>query len=223
MTSDYQQLRHQAGVMSSYDGYLRSNIVNKLSQDCAVNFKNNIFIHASKRIQRYLINRVTKNKNKMQTENIESSKKTKKKIWKTPKYLFDPEVKEKPDDAIIKILDEDFNFGILIPDDPLNYFQFLEGWKNFILIPLYSAGRKHVQYDKTSFFELLKKQKSVQQKLGKPENLFTLITVELKQIKIIVETKHQNLSNRLALIRARGCLLVASKVNQLNFQIKVKI
>jgi hypothetical protein len=87
MTPDYQQLRHQAGVISSYDGYLRSNIVNKLSQDYAVNFKNNIFIHASKRIQRYLFNRVIKNKNNMKKEmhkeNIESSKKTKKKIWKT--------------------------------------------------------------------------------------------------------------------------------------------
>lgn len=155
--------------LPKYDGNRgRGNIFKSLAKNYKTVFENNIWMHAYSRVRKLL--------KKLNPEA------TKEEIYQNLSHLFDKDSKHE------KTLNFYFDWKKAhfypIEYKPMQFvYDFFKiqqlnesnEWKNFTLVPLYKAGRKHIQYDKESFLGLLgaigKRPQKPSEKTGKPVNI----------------------------------------------------
>lgn len=140
------------GTLQKYDGAGRSNIFINLASQYETVFKNNLWMHDYPRVRKLL---------KRLNPDADNSE-----IYRNLHYLFN----EKP--LYQKTLNFHFNWErghfVGVKKNPIKFvYDFFKiqqlnesnEWKNFTLVPLFSSGRKHIQYDRRSFHAMLGKLK----------------------------------------------------------------
>jgi transposase len=154
-----QQYESMRNGLPKYDGTFKSNIFIDLANGYKTVFHNNIWMHAYPRVRKLL--------KKLNPEASNSQ------IYTNLSYLFDQTSKH----------EKSLNFHFAWPkahfhnikQRPMSFvYDFFKiqqlneqnEWKNFTLVPLYKAGRKHIQYDRRAFHALLCALKIVPKKLN---------------------------------------------------------
>lgn len=177
LSEEYSQMRNQFGLRK-YDRRYKGNLFMYAAQNYTTVFNNNIWMHAKSRMKRVLY--------KMFPET------DKKEIWNCMKYLFftkpqtlPPVPSEMMQERIRKFLNFEPTLGYFryVKSRPASYLKLFHTiqslnesneWKNFNLIPLYTAGLKHVTYDQKGVYSLLSRLKMVPKKVnekGTPVNI----------------------------------------------------
>jgi len=154
-----QQYELMRGKLPKYNGSSKSNLFIDLANGYKTVFHNNIWMHAYPRVRK-LLKRL----------NPEASNSE---IYTNLSYLFDQTSKHE------KTLNFHFNWSKAyfhnVKENPMNFvcdffkiqqLNDMKEWKNFTLVPLYKAGRKHIQYDRRAFHALLCALKIVPKKLS---------------------------------------------------------
>lgn len=130
-----------------YDMSYRSNLFNELAQTLETSFNNNIWMHAYNRIKKFI---------KCQYEIYDKTM-----LYRVMKYLTCEEFTLNEGDPIPVWRQGHFRNVKFNPLDFLKDFYMIwkfnddNGFKNFILIPTFRAGRLHINYGKDAFFNLL--------------------------------------------------------------------
>ncbi|MGL5961115.1 MAG: zinc ribbon domain-containing protein [Cetobacterium sp.] len=154
-----QQYESMRNGLPKYDGSSKSNLFIDLANGYKTVFHNNIWMHAYPRVRK-LIKRL----------NPEASNSE---IYTNLSYLFDQTSQHE------KSLNFHFNWSKAyfhnVKQNPMSFvcdffkiqqLNDMKEWKNFTLVPLYKAGRKHIQYDRRAFHALLCALKIVPKKLN---------------------------------------------------------
>jgi len=154
-----QQYESMRNGLPKYDGSSKSNLFIDLANGYRTIFHNNIWMHAYPRVRKLL---------KRLNPDAPNSQ-----IYTNLSYLFDHTSKHE------KTLNFHFNWPKAhfhnVKQNPMNFIidffkiqklNDINEWKNFTLVPLYKAGRKHIQYDRRAFHALLCALKIVPKKLN---------------------------------------------------------
>lgn len=159
-----QQYESMRNGLPKYDGSSKSNLFIDLANGYKTVFHNNIWMHAYPRVRK-LLKRL----------NPEASNSE---IYTNLSYLFDQTSQHE------KNLNFHFNWSKAhfhnVKQNPMSFvcdffriqqLNDMKEWKNFTLVPLYKAGRKHIQYDRRAFHSLLCALKIVPKKLNEKERM----------------------------------------------------
>jgi transposase len=159
----YKNLRNNLNINHVYNKSYRGNLFHQLANQYETCFNNNIWMHGSKRIQRFL-----------KCLNPDA---TKREVEKNVAFLY------VEDTTYTKTLNFHFDWekGHFknIKSNPISYLKDFYNiqqqnekskWKNFKLIPLYKPFRKHIEYGKVAFHQLLCSIKKCPKKMSAQQN-----------------------------------------------------
>lgn len=167
--ADYKKLRLLKFSSYIYDSSRRQNIFVTQANLYETNFHNNLFVHAYKRIRRFL----------------KQFEKDAKIVYQTLDTLFDRKSKFVANENLINLMKIHLNYNgqgfydLKNKQKYINYIEFffnlqkynnLNGLRNFRLVPIYRFGSHHIQYDSKSLFELLRRFKKISCKFAEMSN-----------------------------------------------------
>lgn len=162
--SDYKIIRLKEFSNYFYNSSKRSNIFIEKANLFETNFHNNLFIHAYKRIRRFLYNFCS----------------DKVVVYQTLDTLFTKNSKYKPNYGLIDVMKNELTYdglGFFELTNKQKYIKYIKffynlqkynhvnGFRNFKLVPIFRFGCHHIQYDSKSLFELLQRVNLISGKL----------------------------------------------------------
>jgi transposase len=163
---NYLKMREKFNL-PKYNNTGRGNITGSLMDQYGVVFETNLKTHGYKRIRKFLLN---VNREKLTKLSRNESNKI---LYQNLHFLFNI------DSEHIKTLNFELNWSKGYFQDlntsPIKYLVDFynislineeKKWKKFSIIPIYTPQRKHVEYGKNSFLEILKKANCYPMKLG---------------------------------------------------------